>query len=112
MCLRFDAFYKSNGVLLPICPPVYSHTINNLSKYKTCFMLAIVGENVTFFTLFCQFRNKFGALISPELVLVLFYCVFRERTYWRAQDRQNGPLHQSCQRRTRDIYVSGASYKE
>lgn len=31
--LRYDAFYNANGILLPICPPVYSHTINNLSKY-------------------------------------------------------------------------------
>jgi nuclear factor NF-kappa-B p105 subunit len=35
VCLRFDAFYKSNGVLLPICPPVYSHTINNLKSALT-----------------------------------------------------------------------------
>jgi hypothetical protein len=39
-------------------------------------MLALVGENVTFLHS-CQFRNKFGALISPELVLV-FFIVFLE----------------------------------
>ncbi|XP_044262908.1 nuclear factor NF-kappa-B p110 subunit isoform X2 [Tribolium madens] len=33
--LRFDAFYENNGILHPICPPVYSHTINNLKSALT-----------------------------------------------------------------------------
>ncbi|XP_063906696.1 nuclear factor NF-kappa-B p105 subunit isoform X2 [Zophobas morio] len=35
VCLRFDAFYETNGILLPICPPVYSHSINNLKSALT-----------------------------------------------------------------------------
>lgn len=32
--LRFEAFSTDqNGILMPICSPVYSHGINNLSKF-------------------------------------------------------------------------------
>ncbi|XP_066251722.1 nuclear factor NF-kappa-B p110 subunit isoform X1 [Euwallacea similis] len=30
VCLRFDAFLIKNGIRNPICPPVFSHGINNL----------------------------------------------------------------------------------
>lgn len=33
-CLRFDAFIYQNGIPQPICPPLYSNAINNLSKYE------------------------------------------------------------------------------
>ncbi|XP_074038892.1 nuclear factor NF-kappa-B family member relish isoform X2 [Leptinotarsa decemlineata] len=35
VCLRFDAFVKQNGVLFPICEPIYSHGINNLKSALT-----------------------------------------------------------------------------
>ncbi|XP_076250136.1 nuclear factor NF-kappa-B family member relish isoform X2 [Rhynchophorus ferrugineus] len=30
VCLRFDAFYVKDGILRPLCDPIYSHGINNL----------------------------------------------------------------------------------
>ncbi|CAH1114209.1 unnamed protein product [Psylliodes chrysocephalus] len=35
VCLRFDAFIKDNGILYPICDPIYSHGINNLKSALT-----------------------------------------------------------------------------
>ncbi|KAG5891588.1 hypothetical protein JTB14_022253 [Gonioctena quinquepunctata] len=35
VCLRFDAFIKQNGVLFPLCDPIYSHGINNLKSALT-----------------------------------------------------------------------------
>ncbi|KAK9881169.1 hypothetical protein WA026_014518 [Henosepilachna vigintioctopunctata] len=36
VCLRFDAFYVgSNDVYFPLCPPVFSHAINNLKSALT-----------------------------------------------------------------------------
>nr|WMZ41593.1 relish-2 protein [Altica viridicyanea] len=35
VCLRFDAFTESNGILYPICNPIYSHGINNLKSALT-----------------------------------------------------------------------------
>ncbi|CAG9859358.1 unnamed protein product [Phyllotreta striolata] len=35
VCLRFDAFIKENGILFPICDPIYSHGINNLKSALT-----------------------------------------------------------------------------
>lgn len=37
VCLRFDAFLVKNGIRNPICPPIFSHGINNLSKYSIVF---------------------------------------------------------------------------
>lgn len=38
--LRFDAFVRTNyNALVPICPPIYSHGVNNLSKcLVNCFV--------------------------------------------------------------------------
>ncbi|CAH1173836.1 unnamed protein product [Phaedon cochleariae] len=35
VCLRFDAFIKQNGILFPLCEPIYSHGINNLKSALT-----------------------------------------------------------------------------
>ncbi|GJQ72717.1 Rel [Trypoxylus dichotomus] len=35
VCLRFDAFKRENGILYPICKPIYSHAINNLKSALT-----------------------------------------------------------------------------
>nr|CAH7720625.1 unnamed protein product [Callosobruchus chinensis] len=35
VCLRFDAFVKRNGILFPICDPIYSQGINNLKSAET-----------------------------------------------------------------------------
>ncbi|XP_056647921.1 nuclear factor NF-kappa-B p105 subunit-like isoform X1 [Diorhabda sublineata] len=35
VCLRFDAFIKDNGILYPICDPIFSHSINNLKSALT-----------------------------------------------------------------------------
>jgi hypothetical protein len=33
VCLCFEAFVRENGVLKPICEPVYSKPINNMSEF-------------------------------------------------------------------------------
>jgi len=33
VCLCFEAFVRENGVLKPICDPVYSSPINNMSEF-------------------------------------------------------------------------------
>jgi hypothetical protein len=33
VCLCFEAFVKENGVLQPICMPVFSSPINNMSEF-------------------------------------------------------------------------------
>ncbi|XP_072391464.1 nuclear factor NF-kappa-B p110 subunit isoform X1 [Diabrotica undecimpunctata] len=35
VCLRFDAYIKENGILFPICQPIFSHSINNLKSALT-----------------------------------------------------------------------------
>lgn len=34
VCLRFEALIENNknGILVPLCAPIYSHAINNLSN--------------------------------------------------------------------------------
>lgn len=32
VCLRFDAFIEKGGILFPLCKPIFTHGINNLSK--------------------------------------------------------------------------------
>ncbi|XP_050510448.1 nuclear factor NF-kappa-B p110 subunit isoform X2 [Diabrotica virgifera virgifera] len=35
VCLRFDAYIKKNGILFPLCEPIFSHSINNLKSALT-----------------------------------------------------------------------------
>lgn len=44
--LGFEAFQIENDVLTRICAPVYSHGINNLSKYLLIFLYTLYYQAV------------------------------------------------------------------
>ena len=46
VCLCFEAFVRENGIVQPICAPVYSTTINNMSEFF--FLLFYIVDQETF----------------------------------------------------------------
>uniref|UniRef100_A0A6P7GKC5 Nuclear factor NF-kappa-B p110 subunit n=1 Tax=Diabrotica virgifera virgifera TaxID=50390 RepID=A0A6P7GKC5_DIAVI len=45
VCLRFDAYIKKNGILFPLCEPIFSHSINNLINERFYIVIFVV-ENI------------------------------------------------------------------